>query len=151
MSGGRHQAMTDLAKAVAFARHCLKWDDAFAVSLKAGIFRPDVRSGERFFPTDALSLITCLQQFLGKRYFMQINRGMTGLFQWKVIVGQQGLNAPGASFNHAQAENEDLLDAVFDACVEAARTDQRQSHGESRCASLEPEQDARQRGGSHES
>src|SRR5579863_2012408 len=104
--------MTELAKAVAFARHCLKWDDAFAVSLKAGIFRPDVRSGERFFPTDALSLTTCLQQFLGKRYFMQINRGMTGLFQWKVIVGQQGLNTPGASFNHAQAENEDLLDAV---------------------------------------
>jgi len=33
--------MTDLAKAVAFARHCLIWDDAFAVSLKAGIFRPD--------------------------------------------------------------------------------------------------------------
>lgn len=119
--------MTDLAKAVAFARHCLKWDDAFAVSLKAGVFRPDVRSGERFFPTDALSLTTYLQQFLGERYFIQINRDRTVLFQWKVIVGQQGLSTPGASFNHAQAEDADLLDAIFEACVEAARMDKRQS------------------------
>lgn len=122
--------MTDLAKAVAFARHCLKWDDAFAVSLKAGIFRPDARSGdglarERFFPTDALSLMSHLQQFLGQRYFIQINRDRTGLFQWQVIVGQQGLTTPGASFNHAQAEDEDLLDAIFEACIEAARMDKR--------------------------
>jgi len=117
--------IADLAKAVAFARHCLKWDDAFAVSLKAGVFRPDTRTGERFFPTDALSLINYLEQFLGERYFIQINRDKTGLFQWQILVGQQGLTAPGATFTHARAENDDLLDAIFDACVEAARMDKR--------------------------
>jgi len=127
--------MTDLAKAVAFARHCLKWDDAFAVSLKAGVFRPDTRSGERFFPTDVLSLITYLQQFLGERYFIQINRDKTGLFQWQVIVGQQGLGVPGASFNHAQAQDDDLLDAIFEACIEAARMDKRRFAEESRSES----------------
>jgi hypothetical protein len=128
-------SMTDLAKAVAFARQCLKWHDAFAVSLKAGVFRPDTRSGERFFPTDALSLTTHLRQFLGERYFIQINRDRTGLYQWQVIVGQQGLTTPGASFNHARAEDEDLLDAIFEACIEAARMDKRELPEESRSES----------------
>jgi tellurite resistance protein len=68
-----------------------------------------------------------LQDFLTERYFIQINRDKTGLFQWQVIVGQQGLTSPGATSDHARAENDDLLDAVFDACVEAARMDKRHS------------------------
>lgn len=120
--------MTDLAKAIAFARHCLKWDDASAASLKAGISRRDTKpSVERFFPNDTVSLTRYLQQFLGERYFIQINRDKTGLFQWQVLVGQQGLNSPGSSFEHVRAESADLPDAIFDACVEAARMDRRGS------------------------
>jgi hypothetical protein len=113
--------MTDLAKAVAFAKHCLKWHDAFAVSLQEGVVRADTRASTgHLLPNDTDSVTRYLQEFLGERYYIQINRDKTGLFQWQVIVGHQG-----ASFDQARAENDDLLDAIFDACVEAARMDKR--------------------------
>jgi hypothetical protein len=143
--------MTALVKAVAFATHCLKWTAVSTAETAHGAIVRDGGSERSFNAGSAGDIQKVLAEFLGNRYFIQINRGKTSLFQWQVIVGQQGLNTPGASFNHAQAEDEDLIAAVLDACVEAARMDKRQSQGESRCASLEPEQDARQRGGSHES
>jgi len=115
--------MTDLAKAVAFARHCLKWTDVSTVDTGQGTIIYDGDSERSFNPASDLQKVLTL--FLGERYFIQINRDRTGLFQWQVIVGQQGLGVPGASFNHAQAQDDDLLDAIFEACIEAARMDKR--------------------------
>ena len=117
--------MTDVRKAVRFARYCLKWPDATATSLRAGVVRSKTRGARRFTPADTQSFIKYLQAFLGERYYIQINRDKTGLFQWQVIVGQQGVSSAGASSDQARAENADLLDAIFDACVQAARMDKR--------------------------
>jgi len=89
--------MTDVRKAVRFARYCLKWPDATATSLRAGVIRSSERRSRRFIPADTQSLAKYLQSFLGERYYIQINRDKTGLFQWQVIVGQQGLTSTGAS------------------------------------------------------
>jgi hypothetical protein len=117
--------MTALAKAVAFATHCLKWTGVSTAESAQGAIVRDGGSQHSFNADSAQDIQRVIAEFLGERYFIQINRDKTGLFQWKVIVGQQGLGTPGASFNHAQAEDGDLLDAVFEACVEAARMDRR--------------------------
>lgn len=63
-----------------------------------------------------------LYQFLGDRFFIQINRGTTSLFKWSVIVGLQNRVAgPKGIFDHGHGEGDDMLDAIFDACVGAAR------------------------------
>ena len=125
--------MTDLAKAVAFARHCLKWTDVSTADTGQGTIIYDGDSERSFNPASDLQKV--LTEFLGERYFIQINRDRTGLFQWQVIVGQQGITTPGASFNHAQAQDDDLLDAIFEACIEAARMDKRRFAEESRSES----------------
>jgi hypothetical protein len=126
--------MTAPAKAVAFATHCLKWTAVSTAETAHGAIVRDGGSERSFDAGSAGDIQKVLAEFLGNRYFIQINRGKTSLFQWQVIVGQQGLNTPGASFHHAQAEDADLLDAVFDACVEAARMDKREIKLAERCS-----------------
>jgi hypothetical protein len=110
--------MTDLAKAIAFATYCLKWTDVRTEEAD-GVVACD--SGGRFHINGAAALEYFLQQFLGKRYFIQINRGTTDLFHWRVIVGLQDLSVKGACWDHAIGVGEDLWDAIFDACVAASR------------------------------
>jgi hypothetical protein len=117
--------MTDLAKAIAFATHCLKWPRVSAAETAQGAVVRDGSSQRSFRPDSAADLQRILSEFLGERYYIQVNRDRTGLFQWQVIVGQQGLTDPFATYDHARADNEDLPDAIFDACVEAARKDRR--------------------------
>lgn len=93
--------MTDIRKVEAFERACLK-------------------PGQTLDTADLSSVQACLDQFLAKRYFMQVNRGTSSLFKWVAIVGLQDLATKGARFEHAQAESDDLFDAIFDACVQAA-------------------------------
>ena len=81
----------------------------------------DGDSDRRFNPDSAADLETVLQEFLGKRFFIQINRGTSCLFHWCVLVGLQDVSARGVNFDNAQAEGEDLRDAIFDACVAASR------------------------------
>ncbi len=64
-----------------------------------------------------------LNEFLAKLYLIQINRGTSTLFKWTVIVGVQDKSARGANLGESRADSDDLLDAVFDACVMAARMD----------------------------
>jgi hypothetical protein len=108
--------MTDTAKAVAFATSCLKWTD---VAAKNEVFVCDGMSDAAFNIDIAADLEAVLQEFLGKRYFIQINRGTGSLFHWRVIVGLQDKSAKGACVDNAQAEGEDLWDVIFDACVQA--------------------------------
>ena len=113
--------MTDVAKAIAFATHCLNWTD---VSLARYTDRICDGGSERDFdPGSAADLETVLQEFLGNRYFIQVNRGTTSLFHWRVIVGLQDLSIKGACPDHAIGVGEDLWDAIFDACVQAAGMD----------------------------
>ena len=81
----------------------------------------DRDSDRQFNPDSTTDLERVLQEFLGKRYFIQINRGTSCLFHWRVIIGLQDLSARGMNFDNAQAESEDLKDAIFDACVAASR------------------------------
>jgi hypothetical protein len=111
--------MTDIAKALAFAKHCLKWTDAHAYEDSCGML---VHGGEdRVFHIDgAYELEGLLQEFLGNRYFIQINRGTSSLFHWRVIVGWQDGTDRSKRFENGVGVGEDLWDAVFDACVQAA-------------------------------
>jgi len=110
--------MTDLAKAIAFAIHCLKWTD---VSLAGYTNRICDGGSERDFdPGSVTELERGLQEFLGNRCYIQINRGTSSLFHWRVIVGLQDKSVKGACADHAVGVGEDLWDAVFDACVQAA-------------------------------
>lgn len=113
--------MTDIAKAIGFATHCLKWTDPREAETMNGTLVCDRDSDRQFNFDSATDLERVLQEFLGKRYFIQINRGTSCLFHWRVIVGLQDLSDRGVNFDHAQAEGEDLQDAIFDACVAASR------------------------------
>jgi hypothetical protein len=115
--------VTDLAKAIAFATHCLKWTDVSTAETMQGTLIVDGATNPSFNPDSAEDLEAVLQEFLGKRYLIQINRGTSSLFHWRVIVGLQDLSVKGAPFDRAQAEGEDLWDAIFDACMQAARLD----------------------------
>lgn len=111
--------MTDITKAIAFAKECLKWEDACA-SNPDGLYIEDLGISRIFCLDSASEIQSHVEQFLGNRFFIQINRGTTSLFKWRVIVGLQNLSAPGARFDHARAESNDLYDAIFDACINAA-------------------------------
>ena len=106
----------------------LKWTRAEVVEYSISQVICDGNSAREFNPNSAADLERALQEFPGKRFFIQINRGFTGLFHWRVIVGLQDLSVKGTRWEHAQAEGEDMSDAVFDACVGEATMGMR--HGE---------------------
>ena len=112
--------MTDLAKAIAFATHCLKWTDVKSVLNARGtlIYREGAKVGFYLDNADEMGLL--LEQFLQKKYFIQVNRGYSSLFQWRAIVGLQDLSAKGACWDHAVGVGNNEWDAKFDACVQAA-------------------------------
>ena len=114
--------MTDINKALAFAKDCLKWKDAQWETNSRGIEIHDGTSSRGFYLT-AEDIQRVLDTFLAKRYYIQINRGTTSLFRWSVIVGLQDLSAPGAHHTQARADSDDMFDAIFDACVTAAKID----------------------------
>jgi hypothetical protein len=119
--------MTDTAKAIAFATHCLKWTDVFTAENMQGLLICDGTTGSilSFNPDSVEDLQAVLEKFLGDRFFIQIGRNKTSLFHWDVIVGQQNLMAPGASSENSRGVGESLPDAIFDACVAAAHMDKR--------------------------
>ena len=118
--------MTDIAKAVAFATHCLKWQ---YVQVTAGSTTPtpnihicgigDDDESLSFSPYSAADLQRVLQEFLGTKYSFQAYRGLTSLFHWCVIVGWQDRTDKTKTTDNAQAEGEDLWDTIFDACIQA--------------------------------
>ena len=112
--------MTTLAKAVAFAERCLKWLDVTGDYSGLHTFIWDAERVNGLDLDSADGLQEALQEFLGKKYFIQINRGTSSLFHWRVIVGVQDRSAKGACLDNAQAEGEDLWDCIFDACMGAS-------------------------------
>lgn len=109
--------MTDIAKAIAFATHCLKWPRVKCD--EDGFGRPVYNSSKEFRLDCADELAAVLEEFLGKRYFIQINRGNGSLFHWRVIVGWQDRADKSMSTDNAVGVGEDLWDAIFDACIAA--------------------------------
>ena len=86
--------MTDIAKAIAFARECLKWTEPY--SFAAGETVIDHAVPGRVLSVDSLAAIqSTLESFLGQRFSIQINRGTSSLFKWSVIVGLQGTASVG--------------------------------------------------------
>jgi hypothetical protein len=112
--------MTDVAKALAFAKECLKWPHAHYIGERSMIHGGDELM---FYADDTDNLRHYLESFLAKRYFIQINRGTTSLFKWSVIVGLQDKSIKGSNLVDARADSDDLFDAIFDACVMAVRMD----------------------------
>ena len=112
--------MTDLNKAIAFAKECLEWEKPYSFS--AGETVIDGEISGRILRIDSIAAIqAALEQFLGKRFFIQINRGTSSLFKWSVIVGLQDRVGGPSMYDHAPADSDDMLDAVFDACVAAVK------------------------------
>jgi hypothetical protein len=114
--------MTDINKAIAFAKECLQWEDAQHVGTDRDIEVFDGVSARGFFLTvDDVQRV--LDTFLAKRYLIQINRGTSTLFKWTVIIGLQDKSVRGVHLGEARADSDDVFDAIFDACVMAARMD----------------------------
>ena len=113
--------MTDITKAIAFAKECLKWTEPY--SFAAGETVIDHAVPGRVLSVDSLAAIqSALESFLGQRFSIQINRGTSSLFKWSVIVGLQNrLSGPTLMFDHGRGDSDDMLDAIFDACTAAAR------------------------------
>jgi hypothetical protein len=113
--------MTDIAKAIAFATHCLKWPNVAATE---NMFVTLICHGGNpilnFNPNRMEEVTAVLQEFLSNRFYIQINRGTHSLFHWRVIVGVQNLSVKGACLDQAIGVGDDLWDAIFDACVQAA-------------------------------
>jgi hypothetical protein len=110
--------MTDFNKALAFAKECLKFRSPGLVSRSA---IGDRENPDTYF--DLMDVSCAIDTFLAKRYLIQINRGTSTLFKWTVIVGLQDKSARCAHLGAARADSDDLFDAIFDACVMAARMD----------------------------
>ena len=112
--------MTDITKALAFAKECLKWEKAETADNSDGLEIFDGTSARGFYLTvEDVQLV--LAEFLAKRFSIRINRGTSTLFQWSVWVGLQNrMNGP-AVYDHGRGEGDDLLDAIFDACVAAVK------------------------------
>jgi hypothetical protein len=111
--------MTDVNKALAFAKECLKWPNP---SIHATHKRTVISETSREENTlDTAHIQPQLEAFLGNRFFIQINRGTTNLFKWSVIVGPQNLLGAPPNFDNGRGDSDDLFDAIFDACVQAAR------------------------------
>ena len=58
--------------------------------------------------------------FLGARFWMQVNRGTHTDGKWRVLIGVQNVATRGASRETVTATNEDLAHAMMEACVLAA-------------------------------
>ncbi len=114
--------MTDVNKALAFAKECLNWQNVQHVGTGRDIEVFDGVSSRGFFLTTG-DVQRVLDTFLAKHYLIQINRGTSTLFKWTVIVGLQDKSVRGAYLEETRADSDDLFDAVFDACVMAARID----------------------------
>lgn len=114
--------MTELAKAIAFAEHCLKWPDVTTAENMQGTLICDGTPGSilSFNPDSAADLDAVLCEFLGKKLFIQTGRGTTSLFQWYAIVGWQDGTDKKVTTDHARGDGETQWDAIFDACVAAA-------------------------------
>jgi hypothetical protein len=109
--------MTDIVKALAFATHCLKWHNHIFLGIRVV---EDVDVPYRSFdPNNASELQAVVQEFLGNRYYIQMNRGTSSTFHWRVIVGWQNGTDKSKSTEQAVGVGEDLWDAMFDACVQA--------------------------------
>jgi hypothetical protein len=113
----------NIQKAIDFANSCLGYTDAYAAKTMRGIH--DSASDQSFDPDSLTDIQRVLEEFLQKSYWIQVGRDLTGLFQWSVIVGQQGLIAKGASFEHGKGVG-DIADAIFDACIAAKQMDRRE-------------------------
>jgi len=112
--------MPDIDKAIAFASECLKWrKPALASDNDGKIVVMDYEDSARSL--DPSNIQPHLESFLGKRFFIQINGGSSRLFKWSVIVGLRSRVDARSMHDHAPAESDDMLDAIFDACVAAAR------------------------------
>ena len=111
--------MTDITKALAFAKEGLKWESAHhEIDEKGHEYIWNYGTLNHFSLADIQRV---LDTFLAKRYLIQINRGTSTLFKWTVIVALQDLTAKGAHSNQARADSDDLFDAILDACVTAAK------------------------------
>ena len=112
-------------KAIDFATICLGYTDI----LVDGTVICERQQTARSVDTDSITdLQRVLEEFLGNRYWIQLNRDLTGLFQWTAIVGQQGLIDKQASFEQGKGVG-NIAEAVFDACVAAKQMDRRTSTG----------------------
>jgi hypothetical protein len=114
--------VTEITKAIAFAAHCLKWADASVANAEGDIIIIGKRGGiaDSFNPDSMWQLQEVLQEFLGNSYYIQINRGTSNLFHWRVIVGWQNGSDKSKNTEQAVGVGEDTWDAIFDACVAAA-------------------------------
>jgi hypothetical protein len=80
--------MTDLANAIAFATtHCLKWTKVSTFEMVQGTQICDYDSLAGFNTNSVADLSRVLEHFFGNSYFIQVNRGTSSLFHWRVIVG----------------------------------------------------------------
>jgi hypothetical protein len=115
--------MTDINKALAFAKECLTWIDVSVHHDTDGrrVFGKHEGTADSFNPDSAWEIQEVLEQFLGNRFFISIGRNTTSLFRWRVIVGPQNLLGKPALFDHGHGDADDMLDAIFTACIEAAR------------------------------
>jgi hypothetical protein len=111
-------------KAIEFATICLGYKDAYTAPTMQGTAVYETDSDRRFNPDSITDLQRVLEEFLGNRYWIQLNRDLTGLFQWTAIVGQQGLIDKQANFEQGKGVG-NIAEAVFDACVAARQMDKR--------------------------
>jgi hypothetical protein len=115
--------MTDIKKAMAFARECLKWKtpELYQPEDAHGLLIIGEELGFKFDLASWFDVQSVLEQFLGKRFFIQINRGTSSLFKWTALVGIQNRAGGPLIFDHGRGDSDDMLDAIFDACVAAIR------------------------------
>jgi hypothetical protein len=104
-----------------FVQKCLGWS---RFNLESGDVVLDDASGPtQGFAVGRLEDVRLLiGEFLGTRYWIQVNRDAGTSGQWRVLIGVQNVAARGASRETVTATNEDLAHGMMEACVLAADT-----------------------------
>jgi hypothetical protein len=101
--------MTDINKAAVFLTECLQWElstglFSFSLDEETGetyLLLRDQKTERTFDPCNGAQIQERLDEFLAKRYLIQMHRGTSTLFKWTVIVGLQDKYVRGAHLGRA--------------------------------------------------
>jgi hypothetical protein len=113
------ESMTEhLDAGLEFARKCLGWDKAIWDGKV--VSRNEGERTDHFTIDNFESSWPFVSDFLGVRYWLQVNRDRNTNARWRVAIGIQDVSAPGASSGSVEIIGDNQARALMAACVLAA-------------------------------
>ena len=103
--------------ALEFVRQCIGWVHA---TYETGKVLRNEGSSDRFDPDNWEDAWPLIRDFLGNRYWIQMNRDLSTNARWRVLIGVQAVACRGLSYGTVEVIDEDQTRAIMRACLLAA-------------------------------